>query len=95
METLEKVDFTNSVNNVSSEEQKVLDAVIAAGLNSLAGYMRHVGSKEKDILDKFSEQSFDKIIPCFDMLSAELQLYIFTPHKDCFLEYMRSVKGSK
>jgi hypothetical protein len=84
---LEKVEI---VEDTSLEKQNVLNQIIAAGLNSLAGYTGvHATGPNKELLDAFAEQSFDRIIPCFDLLDSRIQLYVFMPHKDEFLRFMK------
>jgi len=85
---LERVE---NVEENSNNKQEVLNRIIAAGLNSLVGWTtNHSGleSPERKLLDAFAEQSFDRIIPCFDLLDPRIQLYVFKPHKEAFLEYM-------
>lgn len=75
----------------SNLEEELLNRIIAAGLNSLGDKIQY-DSEQKALMDEFVGQSFDRIIPCFNLLNERVQLYAFRPHKEEFLAYMKAAK---
>ena len=94
-ETEANTDNTNGSHDENGKEkERVLNEIIALGLNTFA---QHIGNQyaaystidKLALVDKFSRQHFDKIIPCFEMLDPKIQVRIFMPHKVAFLEFMK------
>ena len=72
-----------------AEKQILMNKIIAAGLNSLVSFVNNQSSQERNLLDSFVQQSFDKILPCWSMLDDRVKFFIFKAHISDFESFMR------
>jgi hypothetical protein len=73
-----------------TEKQKVLNKVLAAGLNSLVSTATYSKGPDKDLLDKFITESFDKVFPCWDMLDDKIKFYVFKLYMPDFENFLKN-----
>ena len=86
MDELELVDNVET----ASEREELLNRIIAEGLNSL-----NTSGPDKELLDAFVSQSFDRVLPCWDHLSESIRFYIFKVYINDFKKFMESqTRGS-
>jgi hypothetical protein len=77
------------------EKQNLMNKIIAAGLNSLVGHINNPSSPERALLDSFVNQSFDRILPCWNMLDDRVKFFVFKSHILDFESYMHQKLESK
>ncbi len=75
--------------SVEEEKKRMLNQIVAAGLNSL------IDKQEEQLLESFISLSFDQILPCWEMLNPKIKFKIFQHHLTDFEEYMRGKAGWK
>jgi hypothetical protein len=81
---------SDQVNALNAEKQALLNKIIAAGLNSLSGYAANQNAPERQLLDSFVNQSFDKILPCWGLLDDRIKFFVFKTYISEFESFMQA-----
>lgn len=79
-----------------AEREALMNKIIAAGLNSIIVYASSNQSQphpDRVLLEKFAQQSFDKILPCWSMLDDKVKFFIFKSNVEEFENFMRLKSG--
>lgn len=85
---------TDSTITLEHEKQIILNRVIAAGINSLSGYINNnTNDPNKMLLDSFISQSFDKVLAVWPMLDERIKFHIFKANIVDFENYMKDKVG--
>jgi hypothetical protein len=84
-----------TVDGAERDKQEVVNRIIAAGLNSMSGKIGFAttldpASPERQLLDAFVSQSFERILPCWPHLDEKIKFYIFKSNVEEFLQYMNT-----
>lgn len=84
---------SESPDIAQQERQIILNKIIAAGVNSLTSAILTSNSNPNDpnrqLLDSFISQSFDKVMAVWPMLDERIKFHIFKANISEFENYMR------
>lgn len=78
------------IETAAMEKQLLMNKIVAAGLNSLSSYTNNNSSAaEKQLLETFTEKSFDVILSCWPLLDDRIKFFVFKHYVSDFENYMR------
>jgi hypothetical protein len=84
---------SENLDVAQQERQLVINKIIAAGVNSLTSSILSSNSNPNDpnrqLLDNFISQSFDKVMAVWPMLDERIKFHIFKANISEFEKYMK------